>query len=69
MENSQRGTVLGTILCRDDDQDEPNGQMSAHVNWFADGDEDRRNRTKPIIPFEIRTLTNQTSEVRIDPSQ
>ena len=62
MENSAYGTIIGTIFCQDDDQDEPNGMMTAHTYWFPD--QYNQNRTIPAIPFDIKTTRNNTLKVR-----
>ncbi|CAF1276856.1 unnamed protein product [Adineta steineri] len=60
MENSEIGTIIGTISCRDDDKDEPNGRISVYSEWFSDDKLDYQN--KPSIPFEIVTKRSNTSQ-------
>ena len=59
MENSERGIIIGTISCHDDDKDEINGQMSIYPQWFPEG-----NQNKYIIPFEIKTKQNNITKVK-----
>ena len=61
MENSEYGTIVGTMSCRDDDNDELNSQIGIYSEWFPSTDY----RNKTLIPFEIRTENNNTSEVII----
>ncbi len=63
MENSEIGTILGIITCRDEDQDELNRQISVYPQWFFKGN----NNSKHSIPFEIITKKVNLSEVIIDP--
>ena len=56
MENSEIGTVIGTMSCSDEDNDELNGQLSVYSQWFV-GDNQHR------IPFEIITTKSNTSQV------
>lgn len=60
MENSAHGTTIGTILCSDEDQHEPNQLMTVQTYWFPD-----QNGTARTIPFDIKTIRNQTSKVKI----
>jgi hypothetical protein len=60
-ENSERGIIIGTISCRDDDKDEPNGRISVYPQWFPE--EKLDNHNNHIIPFEITTKQSNTSEV------
>jgi HD superfamily phosphohydrolase len=55
MENSQLGTIIGSISCSDDDNDEFNGQISVDYKWIL-GDK---------IPFEIIIQKSNTSQVII----
>jgi hypothetical protein len=59
MENSEYGTVVGILLCRDDDKDGPNGKINVYSRWFPD------EKRKYIIPFEILTKPSNISEVLI----
>jgi hypothetical protein len=61
MENSEHGTIVGKILCRDDDQDELNGRLRIYSQWLPND-----NVNSPAtndVPFEIVTRKNNTSEV------
>jgi len=57
MENSPYGTVVGTLLCRDDDKEGPNGMIHVNSQWFIE------NQRKYLIPFEIITRPSNISEV------
>ncbi len=57
MENSEIGTILGIITCRDEDHDELNRRLSVYPQWFSN---------KYSIPFEINTKKVNLSEVMID---
>ena len=63
MENSEPGTVIRTISCRDDDKDELNGQISVYSRWWPNEEQDYH--TKFNIPFEIVTQSSNSSEVRV----
>ncbi len=56
MENSEIGTVIGTMSCSDEDNDELNGQLSVYPQWFVGDNQDK-------IPFEIITTNSNTSQV------
>ncbi|CAF1141511.1 unnamed protein product [Rotaria sordida] len=63
MENSKQGTIISTISCRDDDQDELNRQMSVYARWWPEEIDD--NTIKYNIPFEIVTQKSNSSESTI----
>jgi hypothetical protein len=60
-ENTPHGTIVGTLSCHDDDYDEPNGHMSVQTHWSSD--DDNYSETIGIVPFEIKTITSNTTEV------
>ncbi|CAF2736150.1 unnamed protein product [Rotaria sp. Silwood2] len=60
MENSEYGTLIGIISCRDDDIDEQNRQISVYSHWFPDEKNDYQNQYK--IPFDIITKKSNASE-------
>jgi hypothetical protein len=59
-ENSELGTVIGTISCRDEDKDEQNGRLSVHAQWLLDAKSGDHS-----IPFEIVTRTSNSSQVTL----
>ncbi len=63
MENSEIGTIVGIITCRDKDQDEINRRISVYPQWFS---KENNTNNKQSIPFEIITKTTNLSEVIID---
>ncbi|CAF4929257.1 unnamed protein product [Rotaria sp. Silwood1] len=62
-ENSKQGTIISTILCHDDDQDEFNRQMSVYVRWWPE--QIHNEKIQYNIPFEIITQKSNSSEVKI----
>jgi hypothetical protein len=63
MENSEIGTIVGIITCRDKDQDEINRRISVYPQWFS---KENNTNNKQSIPFEIITKKTNLSEVIID---
>lgn len=61
MENSPIGTIVGVLACRDEDNDELNGQISIYPQWFS-----RENLDEHSIPFEIITRRSNISKVIIE---
>ncbi|CAF0970255.1 unnamed protein product, partial [Adineta ricciae] len=59
-ENSETGTVIGTISCRDDDKDELNGQISVYPHWLSQEKNDKQYQSD--IPFAISTQKSNTSQ-------
>ncbi|CAF3170627.1 unnamed protein product [Rotaria sp. Silwood2] len=62
-ENSKHDTIISTISCRDDDQDEFNRQMSVNARWWPEEIHD--DKIKYNIPFEIVTQKSNSSESTI----
>ncbi|CAF1664852.1 unnamed protein product [Rotaria magnacalcarata] len=60
LENSEYGTIIGMLSCRDDDKDLPNGEISVYPQWFPEGKIDDQN--KYMIPFEIMTTKSNITE-------
>lgn len=62
MENSKQGTIIGKILCFDDDIDEFNKKLNVSTQWWPEEKEDFV--VKHSIPFEIIIEKMNSSEVR-----
>ena len=58
-ENTPEGTIIGLLLCSDDDHDDPNRKMNVHARWSIDS-----NRTNFTVPFQILTRKYNESRVR-----
>lgn len=60
-ENTPEGTIIGILLCSDDDRDDPNRKMNVHARWSTDS-----NRTNFTVPFQILTRKYNESQVRLN---
>ena len=67
MENSPRETMVGTISCDDDDDEQLNREMTVTTYWQSH--QSQMNHNKSIIPFEIRTHEMNRSQVNFDSSE
>ena len=61
MENSLQGTIVGTFVCSDGDEQGPNAQLSVDARWWPE-----EPSAKGTIPFQVITRRYNLSEVSRD---